>query len=322
MKRWAMFIVLFLSMLAAIAAEAQSPANPPFPDQIQEMREQIQSLQEKVETLESYLQAIGRFSIPKEVEFCGQKVPIDRWYVREELDKQLLALSYNRRQVVTWMKRSGKFFPYVEAELKKSGMPDCIKYLMVVESSLLEDAYSRAGASGPWQFMKSTGRLFDLSYSKFIDERRDFEKATTAALKYLKELHNEFGDWPLAFAGYNAGENKVRQIMQGQQVREYWRMLFLNKNGIPTETNSYVYKIIAVKLIFADPKSFGFLVGEDDLFLAPETKEITIKLNQTTSLLERARRYQTSFFELKKLNPWIRGDKLGKGAWRLKIPVN
>ena len=168
MKRWAMFIVLFLSMLAAIAAEAQSPANPPFPDQIQEMREQIQSLQEKVETLENYLQAIGHFSIPKEVEFCGQKVPIDRWYVREELDKQLLALSYNRRQVVTWMKRSAKFFPYVEAELKKAALPDCIKYLMVVESSLLEDAYSRAGASGPWQFMKSTGRFFDFSYSKFI----------------------------------------------------------------------------------------------------------------------------------------------------------
>ena len=110
--------------------------------------------------------------------------------------------------------------------------------------------------------------------------------------------------------------------MRDQQVREYWRMLFLNKNGISTETNSYVYKIIAVKLVFADPKSFGFLVGEDDLFLAPETKEITIKLNQTTSLLELARRYQTSFFELKKLNPWIRGDKLGKGIWRLRIPIN
>lgn len=320
MKRWAVLIFFFLSVLAAVSVEAQSPVNPPFPEQIQEMREQIQALQEKVETLENYTKVIGSFSIPKEVEFCGQKIPVDKWYVREELDKQLLSLSYNRRQVVTWMKRSPKFFPYIEAELKKVAMPDCIKYLMVVESSLLEDAYSRAGASGPWQFMKSTGRLFDLSYSKFVDERRDFEKATTAALNYLKNLHNEFGDWPLAFAGYNAGENKVRQIMREQQVREYWRMLFLNKNGVPTETNSYVYKIIAVKLIFEDPKSFGFLVGEDDVFLVPETTEITIKLDRITPLLELARRYQTSFFEIKKLNPWIRGDKLGKGTWRLKIP--
>ena len=322
MKRWAVLIVFFLSMFAAASAEVKPLINPPFPDQIQEMQETIQSLQKKIKSLENYIQAIGRFSIPKEVEFCGQKIPVDKWYVREELDKELNRLSYYRRQIVTWMKRSGKFFPYVEAELKKAAMPDCIKYLMVVESSLLEDAYSKAGASGPWQFMKSTGRLFDLSYSKFIDERRNFEKATMAALSYLQELHNEFGDWPLAFAGYNAGAGKVREVKRAQGVGEYWRMLFLNKNGILTETNSYVYKIIALKLIFEDPASYGFLVGEDDIFLAPETTEITVKLNRTTPLLELARRNKTTFFELKKLNPWIRGDKLGKGTWRLKIPLN
>ena len=321
------FIAVFLLSFAnSVLAEPHIPKPDSFSEiskeKYKEMLEQIQALQEKVETLENYIQAIGRFSIPKEIEFCGQKMPIDKWYVREELDKQLLALSYNRRQVVTWMKRSGKFFPYMESELKRTKLPDCLKYLIIAESSLLEDASSRAGAKGIAQFMKETGRLYNLSYSEFVDERMNFEKSITAAFSHLRDLHNEFGDWPLALAGYNAGAGKVREVKRVQGVGEYWRMLFLNKNGVSTETNSYVYKIIAVKLIFEDPKSFGFLLGEDDVFLTPETKEIVVALSRPTLLTDIARRYQTSFFEIKKLNPWIRGANLGKGTWRLKIPAN
>lgn len=314
----ASFVIFLFFGINSVLAENPTQEIP-LSEQNQVLDERIKILEEKISYLENYLESIGRFTIPKEVEFCGQKIPVDKWYVREELEKQMLALSYNRRQVVTWMKRSPKFLPYVEDELKKAGMPDCIKYLMVVESSLLEDAYSRAGASGIWQFMQSTGRVFDLSYSKFIDERRNFEKATMAAFSYLKNLHNEFRDWPLAFAGYNAGENKVRLIKKDQGVNDYWRMLFLNKNGFPTETNAYVYKIIAVKLIFENPKEFGFILREEDKFLIQETKEVVISLATVTPLSEIGMRYGTSLLEIKKLNPWIRGDKLGKGVWKIKV---
>lgn len=307
--------VLFLTLCGgALAAE---PAK--------NLEKRLDDLEKETTELKKKLSTLSRFLLPDEVDFCGAEVPIDRWYVREELDRQLLGwISYNRRQIATWVKRSAKFFPFVEKKLEDFGLPGCLKYLMVVESSLLEEVTSSAGAGGLWQFMIETGRRFGLTYGKFVDDRRNFEKSTSAALSYLRDLYLEFQDWPLAMAAYNAGENKVRAEIQRQGFHEYWRLIFLNSKGVPTETNTYIYKIIALNLILENPERYGFFIKPEDLFTVPEIREITIHPRKNVSLLEIARQHNTSFLELKKLNHWIRGETLPprKEGWTIIVPAH
>lgn len=298
------------------------PATSALEEKARNLEENIKKLEQDIAALKEYVDAISRFPIPDAIDFCGKPVPMDRWYVRERIDRQLLLLSRERRQTVTWMKRSGKFFPFIEQRLKEAGRPLCsdVKYVSVVESSLIERAFSSARASGIWQFIQSTGRIFHLFYSDSVDDRRNFEKATGAAMSYLARLHGEFHDWPLALAAYNAGEEKVRRLRREQEVTEYWDMLFEGRTGTPTETNDYVYKIVVVKLMFENPERYGFFLHGKDFFTFPDTVEVSLALTKRTPLLGVASRLGVTLLELKELNPWLRKNYLGKGNWRFRIP--
>lgn len=133
------------------------------------------------------------------------------------------------------------YFPLFEAEIAKRNLPDELKYVAVVESHLDVTARSRSGAVGLWQFMKSTAEMKGLVVNKHLDERKDPEKSTAAALEYLSDMYDKFGDWTLAIAAYNCGPGGVRKAIRRSGSREYWKL----RSYLPKETQKYVPRIIA-----------------------------------------------------------------------------
>ncbi|MEE9437983.1 MAG: lytic transglycosylase domain-containing protein [Saprospiraceae bacterium] len=138
------------------------------------------------------------------------------------------------------------YFSTFENILREEGLPDDLKYLAVIESGLRPRATSRSGAAGLWQFMKPTGRMMGLDINRTIDERRDVKKSTRAAAKYLKHLHDRFGDWTLALAAYNCGPGNLRKaIRKSGGHKDFWKI----QKYLPKETRQYIPKFIAISYV-------------------------------------------------------------------------
>ena len=155
-----------------------------------------------------------------------------------------------------WLEKSSKYMPYIQAELKKAGLPGDLGYMVMIESGFSANAVSTAEAVGPWQFIRSTGKAYGLNQSFWLDERRDLEKSTQGAIKYLKDLHNEFGSWYLVAASYNMGENGLRRQIKKHQTKDYWELV--RRGALPIETQEYVPKILAALMIAKAPNLYGF----------------------------------------------------------------
>lgn len=139
------------------------------------------------------------------------------------------------------------YFPILENIIREKQMPEQLKYLAVIESGLRPNAKSRVGATGMWQFMRSTGNMYGLAVTSTIDERKDVIKATYAAMAYLKDLHEQFGDWTLALAAYNCGPGNVRKAMRRAGASDYWSI----QRYLPGETRRYVPKFIAMQYLMS-----------------------------------------------------------------------
>lgn len=176
-----------------------------------------------------------------------------------------------------YLSRSGRFIPYMQAVLKKYGMPKDIVYLSMIESGFNTRANSWASAVGPWQFIKSTGALYGLNVDYYVDERRDVEKSTHAAAQHLKDLYDEFGDWYLAFGAYNAGAGKIRNAIS-RHGSNFWDMA--DGNYLRQETKDYVPKILAAAIIGHNPAKYGF---RDVNYQAPIDYE-KVKMSSPTDL--------------------------------------
>lgn len=168
----------------------------------------------------------------------------------------LKALDYfqkrGRKSMQTWFRRAGAMIPVMLPILRSEGLPDEIVYLAMIESGFNAEAYSWAHASGPWQFIASTGRKYGLTVNWWYDERRDIELSTYAAAQYLRHLHTLYGDWLLAFAAYNCGEGRVNREIR-RAGANFWRM-----KRLPRQTRNYVPSFIAAAIIASDPEEYGF----------------------------------------------------------------
>lgn len=162
-----------------------------------------------------------------------------------------------------WLEKSSKYMPLIQAELKRSGLPLDLAYMVMIESGFQANAISTAQAVGPWQFISSTGKNYGLRQSYWLDERRDLRKSTRAAIAYLSDLHKEFGSWYLVAASYNMGEGGLRRQIRKHKTTDYWELV--RKKALPQETQDYVPKILAAMMIAKAPNLYGFR-GLDPMF--------------------------------------------------------
>jgi membrane-bound lytic murein transglycosylase D len=254
------------------------------------------------------------YRLPEEITFCGERIPLEKRNVWERLDKEFLLAIGNTPQVLLWLKRSNRYFPYIEKRLGEEELPTDLKYLAVIESDLIQDVRSPVGAAGPWQFMKSTARKMGLRVDGVIDERYDFHRSTDAAIKYLERLNRCFNGWTLSVAAYNLGMTRIQSEMKRQRINDYYYL------ELPEETERYLFRAIAAKLILSKPEKFGFILEKDQYYHPIPHDVVDLKIKRTTSLETFAQASQTYLKVIKELNPQIRKLYLPRGGYRIKIP--
>jgi membrane-bound lytic murein transglycosylase D len=221
-----------------------------------------------------------------------------------------------RNRFEQWLARLGHYKPIVDNIFSQFGLPGDLVFLSLVESGFNPHAYSRARATGPWQFMKGTAKLYGLRVDQYVDERRDPIKSTVAAARYLRDLYDLFGTWPLAMAAYNAGEGKVMRALQKARAESYWEIS--RTKLLRRETKEYVPRFMAATIIAKNPSQYGF---PEDIPDPHQFEEVIV--NRPVQLQTLAAAAKISFQELRRLNPELRRDVTPPDieAYHLKVPI-
>lgn len=253
--------------------------------------------------------------LPETLDFAGEPVPLDNPDIRERLDRELLVNTYWQSNGLLLIKRAAKYFPIIEPILEEEGLPDDFKYLAVIESGLTQ-AVSPARATGFWQILRSTGRELGLEVNDNVDERYNIELSTRAACKYLKNSKENLGSWTLAAAGYNAGNAGMSRRLDQQNVNGYYDLL------LGEETGRYVFRILALKQILADPERYGFNFKEEHLYDKVPSYKVKVD-TVVTDFVQFAEHFGINYKILKLHNPWLREDHLNNASrkeYQIEIP--
>ncbi len=210
--------------------------------------------------------------------------------------------------------RSGKYTPIMTKILEEEGLPSDLIYLPLIESGYKTNAYSWAAAVGPWQFIASTGKHYGLYRNWWYDERRDFEKSTRAAARYLKFLYSRYDDWYLALAAYNAGEGRIDRAIKRERTEDYFRL-----KTVARETKDYVPLFLAATIIGKNPEKYGFASYYDEVL-----EYETVTIDKCLDLREVAKSLGTTTEYLQQLNPELLRNVTppNSGAYRLRVPAN
>jgi len=242
--------------------------------------------------------SVESWSLPDEVSFAGEVMPLGNFDTRESLDRELNATAYRHASTLLTIKRASRYFPEIERILKENNIPDDFKYLACAESDLA-NVISPMGATGFWQIMEGTGKEYGLTISKEIDDRYNLDKSTRFACSFFKKAYEKYGSWTMAAASYNNGTNGLDEQVGIQKENSYYDLL------LNDETSRYVFRIVALKLIMSDPEAYGFKIKEKDLYKPVPYYEVTLD-TAVTSFEQYAHSFNTNYKILKLLNPWLR----------------
>jgi len=254
-------------------------------------------------------------TLPAKMELCGEPVPMNIGQVRERFEKEMLLSLWDRPQVVLWLKRAPRFFPYIEARLKELNLPDDLKYLAVAESALRPHAGSPKGAMGFWQLMPQTARNYGLKVDSYSDERRNLYLSTPSALKYLQVLHEEFDSWTMALAAYNMGEEGLEAEVLAQDTKNYYHLY------LPLETQRFVFRILSIKLILTQPETYGFKIDNRQQYKPQVFDIVEIDLFREAPIQLIAKASDSHFKTIKDLNPHLRGHYVRSGRLQINLPT-
>ncbi len=254
-------------------------------------------------------------NIPRNLSFCGEKIPTNNYALRDNLEKEFFSNKQWKQSAGYLYSKAQKWFPYIEPILKKEGVPDDFKYVAVIESHL-SNARSSQGAAGFWQLVPSTARNYGLIVNDNVDERLDVEKSTLAACKLIKDAYKVFKNWTLTAAAYNLGIGGIQKALEKQNTKDYYSMI-LNK-----ETGSFVYRILAYKTLFSDPKHFG--IKRKAIKYLPKIPVKIIKVDTAISDINFfAISIKSNVAVVKLFNPWLLKDYLdnpNRLTFEFKIP--
>jgi membrane-bound lytic murein transglycosylase D len=220
-----------------------------------------------------------------------------------------------RKHYARYLSRSTTYRPMMYREIEARGMPRDLVYLSMIESGYNPSAISHAGAAGMWQFMPATGRMYDLRVDGLVDDRRDAELSTVAAVEHLSDLYDTFGDWYLAFAAYNAGAGKIGRSVAAAGTKDFWTLA--RGSWLHTETDNYVPKIIAAAIIGKHPERYGFT----DIVFQPPLAYDTVMVDGAADLEVLAECAGVSVDALKALNPALKGWQIPSSGHVVRVPV-
>lgn len=243
----------------------------------------------------------SEFDIPIEI-----NAHVEKW--------MKILLGPQRKYLVKWLERKARYEPFILEELDKAGMPRDLVYLSMIESGFNPYAYSHAHAAGLWQFIPSTGREYKLRIDWWVDERRDPELSTRAAIAFLQRLHQMFDDWHLAFAAYNTGPGRVKRTLERTGARTYWDLVA--QDALHRETQGYVPKIIAAAIIGKHPERYGLA----DLSAEPRFTFDVVEVEGSVDLAVLARCAGISEDDFRLLNPQLRRFATPDGHNRVRVP--
>lgn len=253
--------------------------------------------------------------LPDRLNFAGEAVPMDIFYVREALDREMLVNAYWHSNTMLMLKRAARYFPVLEPILKKNNIPDDFKYVALIESGLT-NVISPSNASGFWQFLDKTAIQYGLEVNDQVDERYHVEKSTEAACRYLMTSYVKYKNWTLSAASYNAGQGRITKELGRQKIGNFYD-LYLN-----AETSRYIFRILAMKLIFENPTEYGFYLRNKDLYPPIPTYSISVDTS-ITDLITFAALNKVNYRILKEFNPWLRTDQLSnkdRKTYRIYFP--
>ncbi|MCX6243497.1 MAG: lytic transglycosylase domain-containing protein [Bacteroidetes bacterium] len=236
--------------------------------------------------------------LPAKMDFAGENVPLDLFFVRESLDREIMASTFMHSASITMFKRAMRWFPIIEPILKRNNIPDDFKYLAIAESNL-GNVVSSSFAEGFWQFLKGTGIKYGLEITEEVDERYNVEKATEAACQYFRDGFREYRTWTMTAASYNRGIDGVGKAVEKQRTSDYYSLYLVE------ETARYVYRILAIKQVYNHPTQYGLFLQQADFY--PPLSTYTITVDSTiTDLPAFAQKQKINYRILREFNPWLR----------------
>lgn len=256
-----------------------------------------------------------RLPIPENVSFCNEQVPLNFEDSYERLDYELVTILGSPVSTTLWFKRASRYFPLLETIIQEMGLPSDLKYVALIESDLRANAVSTAGAVGPWQFMLPTASFCGLNKNGWCDERMSWEKATRAALKHLSDLKNSMGSWALALAAYNAGQGRISKALEEQGAYDFYSL------RLARETERYVFRAIAAKLVMENPSLFGIDLTGARLYRPDALSSVSINVPVVSvSVAGMARAVGVSYRRFLEINPWITAKELPRGSYDILVP--
>jgi len=277
------------------------------------LEKRVIELEKEVERIKKEINFFESSHLPESLTLCEKKIPVTRVDIRERFERELFQFLENKGLMVILIKRYFKYYNIINEEIKKFGLPSDLIFLVLAESYLNPRALSKAEAAGLWQFIKETGKKEGLFINEHVDERYNIKKATRTALTHLKKLYEEFNDWLITMAAYNAGAARLREAIANQDTRDFFEMF------LPEETERYIFRIMALKEIVLNREKYGIKIDEKSLYTPVALKEVVIETEKEIHISIFAKAMEVSFKTFRDQNLHLRRYRLPRGVYTINI---